>query len=226
MNENLSFPRRLSTELPTNNSVTCISLSQTEKNCPIKMCDGCTHGEHMESNVGEQTLKVLVVLFVIQLGGFAQVSEQTSPRFTLTISLFLPAGAPSGPGQPYIRDLKLVETNISNEPIQEAGCWEHQGIYRVTVFFNGHLLKEQDRVARQRREARARMAPCKVPVSDAVIPPGKTWTRYLPISSDYPMTEAGTYEITVSRNSDLDNPDTSPVVSSNTLTIVVPHEVE
>jgi hypothetical protein len=190
------------------------------------MCDGSHHCELMESNVREQTLKVLVVLFAIQLGSFAQVSEKTSSRFTLTISLFLPAGAPSGPGQPYIRDLEIVETNVSNEPIQEAGCWEHQGIYRVTVFLNGHLLKELHRVARQRREASARATPCKVPLSDAVIPPGRTWTRYLPISSDYPMTEPGTYEITVSRNSDLDNPDKSAVVSSNTLRIVVPHEAE
>ena len=114
------------------------------------MCDGLHHCEHMESNVREQALKVLVVLFAIQLGSFAQVSEKTSPRFTLTISLFLPAGAPSGPGQPYIRDVKLIETNISNEPIQEAGCWGDQGIYHVTVFFNGRLLNELDQAARRR----------------------------------------------------------------------------
>ena len=168
-------------------------------------------------------LKFLVSLAIVLVGvSFAQVSEKPSPRFTLTISLFLPAGAPSGPGQPYIRDLKLVETNISNEPIKEAGCWEHQGIYHVSVSFAGHLLKERDQAARQRREAKARATACKVPLSDAVIAPGKTWTRYLPLSLDYPMTQSGTYEITVSRKCDLDHPDRSATVESNTLTVVVP----
>ena len=165
----------------------------------------------------------LAVAFLLTMyRGFTQVPEKPLPRFTLAISLFLPYGAPSGPGQPYIRDLKIVETNASNEQIQEAGCWESQGIFHVTVFFHGSLLKEKDQAARRERETKARAHPCKVPLSDAVIEPGKTWTRYLPLSVDYPMTEPGTYEITVSRESDLEHPERSVTVRSNPLTVVVP----
>lgn len=179
-------------------------------------------GDTVNPRLSRMFVFLAIVFLLTRCRGFTQVPEKPLPRFTLAISLFLPYGAPSGPGQPYIRDLKIVETNASNEPIQEAGCWERQGIFQVTVFFNGSLLKEKDRAARLEREAKARAHPCKVPISDAVIEPGKTWTRYLPLSVDYPMTEPGTYEITVSRESDLEHPDRRVTVRSNTVTVVVP----
>jgi len=52
--------------------------------------------------------------------------------------------------------------------------------------------------------------------------PGATRDRYLAMGWDYPMTEPGTYELTVSRPSDAEHPEKSVTVKSNTITLVVP----
>jgi hypothetical protein len=153
----------------------------------------------------------------------AQNSEKPAPKFTLTIFLSQNGGAESEmPGQPIFREIRVVETNTSNELLQEAGCWDHKGIFHVSVVYNGESLEEKDTVARIKREATARRTPCAVPRSKAVINPGETGTRYIPLSIDYPMCKPGTYEIIVSRESDLEHPEKSVTVKSNTLTIEVP----
>ncbi len=126
------------------------------------------------------------------------------------------------PGQPEFREIRLVETNISNEPILEAGCWEAQGVFSVSVVYDGVALEEREPAARKKREANARQKPCMLPLSRAVINPGESWTRYLVFSADYPLCKPGTYEVTVSRESDLKIHEKSVTVKSNTLTIVVP----
>jgi hypothetical protein len=61
-----------------------------------------------------------------------------------------------------------------------------------------------------------------VPLFASTINPGESGTRYLPFAVDYPLCKPGTYEITVSRESDPEHPEKSVTVQSNTLTIVVP----
>ena len=54
------------------------------------------------------------------------------------------------------------------------------------------------------------------------IDPGKVVKFTLWVSSEYDMTVPGTYEITVTRETDRWNPEKSVTVKSNTITIVVP----
>jgi hypothetical protein len=163
-----------------------------------------------------------LILFCAIHGEFlyGQTPEVPTAKFSLTISLFLPFGAPL-PGQPYIRGLLVEETNTSDEPLEEGGCLERQGVFRVNVMFNGHHLKERDERVRKKREADDRAKPCKVPHPESVIKRGESLKHYIGISWDYPMSEPGTYEVTVSRESDLEHPDQSVIVTSNTLSIVV-----
>jgi hypothetical protein len=153
----------------------------------------------------------------------AQNSEKPAPKFTLNIYLFQNGGAESEmPGQPIFRKIRVVETNTSNEPLQEGGCWEDRGVFSISVLYDGAPLAVKDAAARKKRETEEKHTPCMVPRSKAVINPGETGTRYIPLSIDYPMCKPGTYEITVSRESDLEHPEKSVTVKSDTLTIVVP----
>jgi len=161
---------------------------------------------------------LLILLFSMRTVVFyAQNTQKLTPKFTLTIY----DASQIGGGYPF-RSLRVVETNTSNEPLQEAGCWEDQGVFYISILYNGLPLKERDTAVRKKREADAKQTPCKVPRSKAVIPPGESGTRYLNFGWDYPMCQPGTYEITVSRESDLEHPEKSVTVKSNTLTIVVP----
>jgi hypothetical protein len=126
------------------------------------------------------------------------------------------------PGQQEFREIRVIEINTSNEPLYEAGCWEHQGVFRISVAYNGVHLEERSRAARNRREARSKQTPCMLSLSSAVLNPGESWTRYLVFSADYSLCKPGTYEITVSRESDLEHPEKSVTVKSNVLAITVP----
>ncbi|MGA3081072.1 MAG: hypothetical protein ABSD44_06785 [Terracidiphilus sp.] len=163
-------------------------------------------------------LYLLLPLFTMQTAILrAQTAQKPQPKFTLTI--FNDSRNGGVGGYPYL-GIRIVETNISNEPLQEAGCWEEQGVFTISILYNGVPLKERDEAARKKREADAKLTPCMVPLSAAVIHPGETGTRYMAFGWDYPMSEPGTYEITVSRQTDPDHPDRSVTVKSNTLTVV------
>ena len=136
----------------------------------------------------------------------------------MTISLVQPGS--HKPGDQVFRFLNVEETNTSNEPLREAGCLEDQGVLSISIVYNGSPLQERDAAARKKREASAKRGPCRVR-SDAIAP-GKSWTRQLYFSWDYPLCKPGTYEVTVSRESDLEHPEKSVTVKSNILTIVVP----
>jgi hypothetical protein len=152
----------------------------------------------------------------------AQNFQKQTPKFTLAIFLYQPGGGHSAtPGQPEFRKIRVEETNISNEAFfEEGGCLEDQGVFRISVLYNGALLEEKDAAARKKREADAKLERCGTKGFEAK--PGDSWTRYLSIVWDYPMCKPGTYEITVSRETDPLHPEKSVTVKSNTLTIVVP----
>lgn len=168
------------------------------------------------------SFQLLVLLFAMQAAVLcAQNTEKPTPKFTLTISIFHPGS--SEPGLPEFREIEVTETNISNEPIAEGYCWDSIGIYSTSVLYNGAPLEERDRSARGKREADAKLGiGCPKIELDSPIMPGKTRTRWLPFDVDYPLCKPGTYEITVSRESDLEHPEKSVTVKSNALTIVVP----
>jgi len=148
----------------------------------------------------------------------AQKPQDSGPNFSLTIYLFQPGQAE--PGQPTFRKIQVDETNISNEPFTERGCLEFQGVFHISVVYNGLPLEEKDASARKKRQEDANNEWCKV--MPQKILPGHSWTRYLPFDVDYPLCKPGTYEVTVSRESDPEHPEKSITVKSNTLTIIVP----
>jgi hypothetical protein len=151
----------------------------------------------------------------------AQATEKPEPRLSLTI--FLSLGGTHTPGRPDFRELKVIETNTSNELIRYTPCPQDQGVYRVSILYNGLPLEERDAAARKKREADAKNHPWNCPeLAPNGIKPGQSWTRYMGLSWDYPMCKPGTYEITVSRESDLEHPEKSVTVKSNTVTVVVP----
>lgn len=165
----------------------------------------------------------VVLIFAIQTAAIcAQNPLNRVPKFSLTIFLFQNGGAESEmPGQPIFRMIRVEETNTSNESIFEAGCLELQGLFHISVLYNGVPLEERDTATRMKREAKAKQTPCRALATNE-IRPGQSWTRYLGFAWDYPMCKPGTYEITVSRESNLEHPEKSVTVKSNTLTIVVP----
>jgi len=97
---------------------------------------------------------------------------------------------------------------------------EGQGVFSISVTYNGLPIEEKDATARKRREANAKNERCRVMATEFL--PGESWTRYLPFDVDYPLCKPGTYEVMVSRESDLEHPERSVTIKSNILTIVVP----
>ncbi|MGD0892386.1 MAG: hypothetical protein ABR923_12725 [Terracidiphilus sp.] len=159
-------------------------------------------------------LPMLLAVQTFILG--AQTVETPKPRFSLVIFY-------SNLGGSTYHDLRVVETNTSNDSIFEHGCLEFKGVFRISILYNGSPLKERDETARKKREVDARSGYCRA--MDAIIGPGESWERYLAFGSDYPMTEPGTYEITVSRDSDLEHPEKGVTIKSNTVTVVVPEQL-
>jgi hypothetical protein len=158
-------------------------------------------------------LNLIIFLVVLQTAALcAQTGSE--PKFSLTISLFQPFGDHAA-----FRSLRVVETNTSNESFHEDGCYETRGVFNISIVHNGAPLQERDAVVRKKREQDAKLKACRV--KSQYLKPGESWMRYLGFGGDYPMTEPGMYQITVSRESDLDHPENSLTVKSNTLTVVV-----
>jgi hypothetical protein len=167
--------------------------------------------------VRKPALHLLALCFAVQtFAFFAHATERPEPKFKLAISLFQPGGAHS-----TFRKLRVTETNTSNEEFTEAGCLEFRGLFRISVLYNGVPLEEKDETARKEREAKENRTGCTHELGINKIRPGASWDRYLTFV-DYNLSKPGSYEITVSRESELEHPEQSLVVKSNTITIVVP----
>jgi len=169
-------------------------------------------------------IALLITLHAVIICAQAPNSENSQPRFSLTISAFYPAGAGT-PGHATFRELRVDETNLSNEPLQEVECWFLRGGYSLSVTHNGSPQKERDEARRKRREANEKLKSCRGVRSSYLIPPGETRGFLIgSFSSDYPLDQPGTYKVTVSRESDPEHPEESVTVKSNTITIEVSEE--
>jgi hypothetical protein len=166
-----------------------------------------------------RALYALVLLFATHDSIFlrAQAIERPKPKFTLRIF----DDSICGTNSVCYRGLLVVETNTSMEPIVEVGCPELQGVFSLFVLYEGHPLAAQHR-AKARRNRIGDVKSDFVCLAYNEVDPGQSFTSHLGIGWNYPMTEPGTYEFTVSRESDPEHPDQSVTVKSNTLTIVVP----
>jgi hypothetical protein len=120
-----------------------------------------------------------------------------------------------------IHPLRVVSTNISDEDFPVSGCAVERGLYQISVLYNGVPLKEKDEAGRLRSEAEAKITYCPQDLKMSV-PPGGTFEDVIWVSGRYDMSEPGTYEITVRRETYPNNRGKHVTVKSNTLTIVVP----
>ncbi|MGP8173503.1 MAG: hypothetical protein ACLP7O_03020 [Terracidiphilus sp.] len=163
----------------------------------------------------------VAMIFAMQsIAAFAQAPRpgeaRPAPGFTLTISEYHHEFGPA------LNRLSVKETNISNEVITEPGCMERHGLFSVSVVYNGAPLEEKDAPARRLRENQARDMGCTSELGINPIKPGESRTHWVSVAAIYDVSKPGTYEITVSRETDPDHPEKSVTVRSNTLTVVVP----
>jgi hypothetical protein len=166
---------------------------------------------------------------------FAQTPEKRAPIFSLAIEeeqLSAQAGY-----RPTDHELIVKYTNIS-DVFQKDGCAVTPGEYKMVVLRGG--LQAEKRKTRNENtdesqdQGKTNIYRIKVHHTEADschgvdrgLNPGESVKFALWVSSEYDMTVPGTYEITVTRETDRWNPEKSVTVKSNTLTIVVPEPGE
>jgi hypothetical protein len=151
--------------------------------------------------------------------GHGALPPRPAPQFALSISEYRHDGRGSGKHR-----LRIVITNVSSEPLHLDGCATLRGLYGVAIVYNGVPMEEQNPAARRLGEAKMKQTPCATGAPSDIISPGGSNEDILSLTGPfaYEMSQPGTYEITVSRETDTGHPDKSVSVKSNTLTIVVP----
>jgi hypothetical protein len=156
------------------------------------------------------TLSFLALLLALQAAvARAQTAEDSKPKFNLVLGLFVVDGKPD------LHKLRVMEFNNSKESYREDGCLEKRGFFTISILYNGKPLQERDAEARKKREEAAKATPCDIPTQ--TMRPNNGWPRYFDLTQDFPVEVPGSYEVTVSRESDLDHPEKSVTVKSNTL---------
>lgn len=158
---------------------------------------------------------VVMILAMQAFAAYAQFSEKTEPQFTLTIS---EVHSVFGPGLDRI-DVK--ETNISKKVIIDPGCIGERGLASVSVLYNGVPLDEKDADRRRRREKYYSQY-CTSGGGVNGIKPGEFQEFLVSVAFKYDVWKPGTYDITVTMESDPYHPEKSVTVKSNTITVVVP----
>jgi hypothetical protein len=152
----------------------------------------------------------LALLLALQAAAAsAQTLVDSKPKFSLVITL------PVAEGKPNLQKLRVMEFNRSKESYREDGCLEKRGFFTISILYNGKPLQERDAEARKKREEAAKATPCDIPTQ--TMRPNNGWPRYFDLTQDFPVEVPGSYEVTVSRESDLEHPEKSMTVKSNTL---------
>ena len=156
---------------------------------------------------------------------FAQTPESQALKFTLTIEeeqLSARAGY-----LPTDHELLVKYTNIS-DTVQRDPCVVSPWEYKLVVLRDGTPAEKRNAHKKKTEEPvppgaiKLELDERKVCSATDRLSPGQSVKFPLWVSSEYDMTAPGTYEITVTRETDPWNPEKSVTVKSNTLTIVVP----
>jgi hypothetical protein len=156
------------------------------------------------------------VAMIIATQAFAQSAEKTEPQFTLTISEY------HGEFGPAFDRINVKETNISKYSIHDPGCVERRGWIALSVLYNGVPLEERDAVRRRYWEKQYSQLCTSGGGVSGGIKPGESGEYMVSVAFKYDMSRPGTYDVTVTMESDPKHPEKSVTVKSNTLTIVVP----
>ncbi|MGO8786004.1 MAG: hypothetical protein ACLQVL_01295 [Terriglobia bacterium] len=172
----------------------------------------------------------LIALFVAMQFGvvIAQTTDKLAPTFALAIEA-KPLEAENAPGTLI---LLVKYTNISGA-IQRDGCMVTPVAYNIVVLRESSPVgkrksggaieeegSEENGTSNRIKVARTEADSCQG--VEKGLKPGESVKFSLWVSSEYDLTTPGTYEITVTRETDRWNPEKSVTVKSNTITIVVP----
>jgi hypothetical protein len=160
---------------------------------------------------------------------FAQTPEKLTPTFALAIDV-KPLEAENTPGTLI---LLVKYTNIS-DVVQKDDCVVTPAAYKMVVLRDGLPAEKRKTRSKNTDESqdsgktngyRIKTDYTEADMCNGItrgIDPGKVVKFTLWVSSEYDMTVPGTYEITVTRETDRWNPNKSVTIRSNTITIVVP----
>ena len=160
---------------------------------------------------------------------FAQTPEKLAPTFALAIDV-KPLEAENTPGTVI---LLVKYTNIS-DVVQKDDCVVTPAAYKMVVLRDGLPAEKRKTRSKNTDESqdsgktngyRIKTDYTEADMCNGItrgIDPGKVVKFTLWVSSEYDMTVPGTYEITVTRETDRWNPNKSVTIRSNTITIVVP----
>jgi hypothetical protein len=175
--------------------------------------------------------KILFVLMLLSSAAtlFALTPESQTLKFTLAIEE-KPLEAENTPGTVI---LIVKYTNIS-DTVQRDPCAVTPWEYKITVLRDGVPLAKKNLSTKKTDESDEidesqhpihimvlhRGSPCSM--IGGGLKPGQSVKFTLWVSSQYDMTVPGSYDITVTRETDPWNPDKSVTVRSNTITIIVP----
>jgi hypothetical protein len=175
------------------------------------------------------------VLALLYLASSAVLIAQTSEKLAPTFALAIEEGQLSAQAgyQPTDHELLVKYTNIS-DVVQKDDCVVTPAAYKMVVLRDGLPAEKRKTRSKNTDESqdsgktngyRIKTDYTEADMCNGItrgIDPGKVVKFTLWVSSEYDMTVPGTYEITVTRETDRWNPNKSVTIRSNTITIVVP----
>lgn len=157
----------------------------------------------------------LVLLSAVPVGGQKLPMMKPEPEFTLRISQVGYGGSLPGYYAVLVR-----EKNISDASISGSGCMGLADWLNLKVVYNGVPLPETDAVEHLQKVRKAG-GPCGVDNGGWKVAPGEEHLYRLNITQFYAMSRPGTYDITVTKETEPLFPEMSTTVKSNTISIVV-----
>jgi hypothetical protein len=165
------------------------------------------------TRVTELSAFCLTTILVINATVLLAQDEKPEPPIVLTIAEWHHELGPR------FNRVSINVANISDQIFFESGCAAERGFYRATVTYEGVRVEEKDAEARRKFEKEVR---CTQELGTNPLEPGVTTRTWLDVGYMYDMSKPGTYEVTISRETDPEHPAKSQTVKSNTLTVVVP----
>jgi hypothetical protein len=143
---------------------------------------------------------------------------KSKPTFTLSIE----QDNTEAQIAPSAHSVIVTFTNISTSFIVNQFHPEAKNMYNMVVLRNGVPAPESDAMKALEQYRKVDRNPTiRHPF---VLKPGQTLTTSLDVGDYYDMTQPGTYQITITRQSLPLNPAYSTLVSSNTITVAVPRQ--
>jgi hypothetical protein len=159
---------------------------------------------------------VVMVFIFSAIVAVAQTTGNSEPGFTLSISVFHRGGVP-----PNTHTIVVKTTNISNVTSCETISANFHWNFKISVLLDGLPIEERPEIQKIRKE-QGRPNGFGSFHELRCTKPGATERDEIEITGFYDMSRPGTYDVTLSRETDPKHPDQSITVKSNTITIVVP----